>query len=135
MLVVMAAVAKVTTRSSAQRAVGRGARQRPEHHDVRGEHQQQAPDHGPLAQPGGLPVELEELLAPRPEALDGPARQPEEPQLLGRGRLDRQAVGVVGVALGLADFLGVAVAPDAALAQQPVRGQPAPASSSGAHHA
>ena len=126
-------------RQSAAR--GRGG-QRPEDHEIGGDHQQQAPGHGPLAQPGRLPLELEELLSPGAEAIDDPARQPEEPQLLGRVRLDRQAVGVFGMALGPADFLGVPVAPHAALAQQPVRGQPGagqhdrrPPRIAGEHHA
>ena len=68
-----------------QRAVGRRARHRPEHHDVGGQHDQQAPDHGPLAQAGGLPAQLEEPAAPRAESLHGPAREPEQPELLGGG--------------------------------------------------
>ena len=48
----------------------------------------------------------------------------EQPQLLAGRRIDRQAIGVVGVALRAAHLVGVAIAPDAALAQQPVRGQP-----------
>ena len=123
-LVVMAAVAKVTSAIERQGPAGGRGGQRPEHHEIGGDHQQQAPGHGPLAQAGRPPLELEELLTPRAEAIHDPARQPEEPQLLGRVRLDRQAVGVFGVALGPADFLGVPVAPHAALAQQPVRGQP-----------
>ena len=109
-----------------QRAVGRGARQRPEHHDVRGKHQHQAPDHRPLAEaawPASCSSNSRRRRARKRSTVQ--SRKPEEPELLGRGWLDRQAVGVVGVALGLADFLGIAVAPDAALAQQPVRGQPA----------
>ena len=48
----------------------------------------------------------------------------EQPQFLARGRIDRQPVGVVGIALRGAHLLGVAIAPDRALAQQPVRRQP-----------
>ena len=69
------------------------------------------------------------------EAVDHPAGQAEQPQLLGRRRVDGQPVGVVGVALGRPHLVGVAVAPDRALAQQPVGGQPAPPSTSGAHQA
>src|SRR5208337_5442065 len=93
-------------------------------HDVRGKHQQKAPDDGALAQAGGLPAQLEQTPAPRAKALHGPSREPEEPELLGRGWFDRKAVGVVGVALRLADFLGIAVAPHDAFAQEPVRAQP-----------
>ena len=80
-----------------------------------------------LAQAGGLPAELEQTAAPRAKAVHGPFREPEEPQLLGRVWFDGKAVGVVGMPLCLANFLGIAVAPDAAFAQEPVRGQPAAA--------
>ena len=40
------------------------------------------------------------------------------------GEIHGEAVGIVGVALRAADFVGVAIAPDAALAKQPVRRQP-----------
>ena len=70
----------------------------------------------PPAQAGGPPLELEELLSTGAEAIHDPAREPEEPELLRRVGLDRQAIRVLGVALGLADLLGVAFAPDAALA-------------------
>ena len=52
-----------------------------------------------------------------------PARPNSRSSLRGR-RIDREPVGVVGVALRAAHLLGVAVAPDRALAQQPVRRQP-----------
>ena len=124
MLVVMAAVAKVTARSSGSVAAARRGGQRPEHHEVGGDHQQQAP-RPRAARAGGSPATgARRAAAPCAEAVHDPVREPEEPQLLGRVRLDRQAVGVFGVALGPADFLGVPVAPHAALAQQPVRGQP-----------
>ncbi len=58
------------------------------------------------------------------EAIDRPADQTEQPQLLAGGRIDREPIRVVGVALRAAHFVGVAVAPDPALAQQPVRRQP-----------
>jgi hypothetical protein len=58
------------------------------------------------------------------EAIDRPAGQPEEPQLLCRRRIDGEPVGVVGVALRGAHLVGVAVAPDRALTQQPVRREP-----------
>ena len=59
-----------------------------------------------------------------PKALDGPVGEAEQPQLLGRRRVHRQPVRVVGVALGLAHRVGLAVLPDGALAQEPVRGEP-----------
>ena len=52
-----------------------------------------------------------------------PAR-PKRRSSLARRRVDGQPVGVVGVALGGPHLVGVAVLPDAALPQQPVRGQP-----------
>ena len=55
---------------------------------------------------------------------DHPAGEAEQTQFLARGRIDGQPVRIVGIPLGAADFLGVAVAPDGALAQQPMRGEP-----------
>ena len=86
-----------------------------------------APDQGPLPQPGGPVLELVQPPPVGGEALDRPVGQAEQPQLLGRRRVDGQPVGVVGVALGRPDLLGGPVAPDRALAQQPVGGQPGPA--------
>ena len=97
---------------------------RPEHHDVRGDHEQHAPDDRTLAQPRGCVLKLVQAGAPGDEAVDRPAGEAEQPQLLAGGRVHRQPVGVVGVALRAAHLLGVAVAPDRALAQQPVRRQP-----------
>jgi hypothetical protein len=51
-------------------------------------------------------------------------RRAEQAQLLARRWIDGEPVGVVGVPLRSADFGILAVAPDAALAQQPMRGQP-----------
>ena len=124
MLVLTAALAKVTSRPSARLPSAAAAPSDQNTTTLAREHQQQAPDHRPLAQPRGLPAQLEQAPAARAEALDDPAGQPEEPQLLGGRRVDREPVGVVRVALRLAHFLGVAVAPDGALAQQPVRGEP-----------
>ncbi len=53
-----------------------------------------------------------------------PAR-PNRRSSLAAGRIDGEAIGVVGVALRAAHLVGVAVAPDGALAQQPVGRQPA----------
>ena len=60
------------------------------------------------------------------EAIQCPARQAEQPHLLRRWRIHRQPVGVVRVALRFAHHVRVAVLPHAALAQQPVGGQPGP---------
>ena len=58
------------------------------------------------------------------ETFDRPAGEAEQPQFLARGRVHRQAISVVGIPLRVAHFFGVAIAPDRALAQQPVRRQP-----------
>jgi hypothetical protein len=99
-------------------------RDRHEHRHARPADEQQAPRERPLAQACRAVDPLEEQRAPLDEACQHPVRDAEEPQLLGRGRVDREAIGVVGVALRLAHLLGVAVEPDGALAQQPVRRQP-----------
>ena len=105
-------------------AGGGGARQQPEHQDVRGDDEEHAPDDRTLAQSRGRVLKLVQARAPGDETVDRPAGEAEQPQLLARGRIHRQPVGVVGVALRAAHLLGVAVAPDRALAQQPVRRQP-----------
>ena len=71
-------------------------------------------------------LQLVQARPPADEALHHPVDQAEEAQLLGRGRIDGEPVGVLGVALRLAHLLGVAVAPDRALAQEPVGGEPRP---------
>ena len=52
-----------------------------------------------------------------------PAR-PNKPQFLAGGRVHGQAVGVVGIPLRAAHFLGVAIVPNRAFAQHPMRRQP-----------
>ena len=79
----------------------------------------------PLAQPRRLVLQLVQPRAPGDEPIDRPAGQAEQPQLLAGRRIDRQPIRIVGVALRAADLVGVAVVPDRALAQQPVRRQPA----------
>ena len=97
-----------------------------EHHQVGCDDEEQAPHDGAFAQAGGAVLQLEEPAAPLDEAVDGPAGQAEQAQLLGRWRVDSQAVGVVGVALRVADLVGVAVPPHRALPQQPVGCRPCP---------
>jgi hypothetical protein len=63
--------------------------------------------------------------APADEAFDRPVDETEEPQLLARGRIDGQAIQIVGIALGAADGVSVTVKPDRALAQKVVGRQPA----------
>ena len=101
-----------------------GVRERPEDQDVGGHDQQHAPQQRLLAQARRRVLEIVQSRAAGDEAIDRPAGQAEQPQLLAGGRIDRDAVGVVGVALRRAHFIGVAIPPDAALAQQPVRRQP-----------
>ena len=50
--------------------------------------------------------------------------QAEQPQLLAGRRVDGEPVGIVGDALRAAHLVGVAIEPDRALAQQPMRRQP-----------
>ena len=69
------------------------------------------------------------------EPVDRPPGQPEQPQLLGRLRVDGEPVRVVGVPLGRADLGGVAVLPDPALPQQPVGRPPGQHQHDGAHQA
>ena len=97
---------------------------RPEDHEVRDDNDQHAPNHGLLPQPRGLVLELEEAGAAYEKTIEGPVGQAEKTHLLGGRRIDRQAVDVVRLSLSLANLVGVAVPPDTALAQQPVRGQP-----------
>ena len=58
------------------------------------------------------------------ESLDGPVGKSEQAQFLRRRRIDRESIRVVGMALRLAHLVGVAIAPDRAFAQQPMRGEP-----------
>ena len=78
----------------------------------------------PLAQPRRRVLQLVQPRAAGDEAVDRPADQTEQPQLLAGRRIDGEPIGVVGVALRAAHLVGVAVAPDGALAQQPVRREP-----------
>ena len=103
---------------------GRGVGERPEHDDVGADHEQQAPQHRFFAQARGLVLQLVQERAAIDEAVDDPAGEAEQAKLLRGGRIDGEPVGVFGVALRGPHLLGVAVAPDPALAQQPVRRQP-----------
>ena len=124
MLVLTAAVANVTSRPSARRPSAAALPSDQNTTTLAASTKQQAPEHRALAQPRRLPEKIGEVMAARPEAFDDPVGQSKQPQLLGGRRIDREPVGIVGMALGVANFFGVAVAPDGALAQQPVRGEP-----------
>ncbi len=100
------------------------ARDRPEDEDVGGQHEDESPAHRPLAEPGGVVLQLMEVEPVVGEPVEQPRSQPEETDLLGRGRLGGQVVGVRRVATGCLHGVGVPVAPHAALAQQPVGGPP-----------
>ena len=78
----------------------------------------------PLAQPGRLVLQVVEVAALAGEPVDDPVGQPEQADLLGRRRVDGQAVRVLGVPLGPLHLGRAAVLPDGALAQQPVGGRP-----------
>ena len=71
--------------------------------------------HPEITQPGGGVLQLMQAGAAGDEAVDSPAGQAEEPQLLGGGRVHGQPVDVVGVPLRRPDLRGVAVLPDGAL--------------------
>ena len=78
----------------------RGVRgERPEDDDVRGEDYQQTPRDRLLAQPRRFVLQGVQPRPPRDEAIEDPVGEPEEPQLLGRRRVDGEPVGVLGVAL------------------------------------
>ncbi len=104
--------------------MGRGTRQQPEHQHIGRGHQQQAPEDRTLTHAGGGVLQFVQAGAPGDEAVDGPAGEAEEAQLLAGRGIDRQAVGVVGVALRGAHLLGLAVVPDGAIAQQPMGREP-----------
>ena len=77
--------------------------ERPEHHDVRAEHDEQTPQHRLLAQARRLVLQRVQARPALDEAIDRPADEAEEAQLLGWRRIDGQPVGVLGVALSAAD--------------------------------
>ena len=111
-------------RSQVEAAVGGLGAERPERGDVGHRHDEQAHGDRPLAQPRRLVLQVVEPAPVGAEAVDDPVGEPEQPDLLGRRGVDGQAVRVLGVALGVLDLWRVAVAPDGALAQQPVGGRP-----------
>jgi hypothetical protein len=74
--------------------------------------------------PRRLVLQTMERRTPRDEPLDRPSREAEQAQLLARRRIDREPVRVIGVALRRAHLGRVAIEPDTALAQQPVRRHP-----------
>ena len=102
----------------------RVAGQRPEHNQVGGQHQQQAPQHRLLAQSRRFPSEIEQPPSPRGETLDRPCRESEQPQFLRGRRIDCQPISIIGVALRLANLICIAIAPDSAFSQQPMRREP-----------
>ena len=105
-------------------AVDRGRRQHPERHNVRGGNDDHAQQHRPLAHLRRLVLQLVQEGATSDEAVDGPPGQAERPQLLGGRRVDRESVRVVGIALCRPHLVGVPIAPDRALLEQPVGRQP-----------
>ena len=95
----IAACAKTTTSPSEMRPAIAADASDQNTSDVGAEHEQQAPEHRLLAQPRRLVLQRVQPRAPGDEALDRPAGEAEQPQLLRRRRIDGEAVGVVGVAL------------------------------------
>ena len=110
--------------ADADAPVERGVADRPEHQRVRRHHDQQAPDQRALAQSRRLPLQVAQPPGPVAEATHHPVAEHEDAHLLGGGSVDREAVGVVGVALGELHRRGLAVPPHAALTQQPVGAPP-----------
>src|SRR5437762_10644858 len=64
-----------------------GVRKRPKHDDVGADDEKQTPQHRPLAQSGGLVLQLVEARATGDEALYCPPDQTEQPELLARRRV------------------------------------------------
>ena len=60
----------------------------------------------------------------RDEPFDGPPGESEQAQLLARRRIDGEPIRILGVALRGANLGRVAIEPDGAFAQQPMRGEP-----------
>ena len=110
--------------SQGDAAVGNVARQQPEDDHVGRDHQEQAPNHRALSHTGSGILQLVQSGAPGDKAINRPGGEAEQPQLLARRRIDGQPVGVVGIPLRSAHFRILAVAPNAALPQQPMSGQP-----------
>ena len=65
-----------------------------------------------------------QLKPPSLEPLDRPIGKSEQAQFLGGRWIHRQSVSIVGMAFGLAHFFGIAIFPDRAFLQEPVRRQP-----------
>jgi hypothetical protein len=108
-----------------QVTVDRSPGDQPEHEQVHRRDDREAAGHRLFAEPRGLELQVVQGRARRHEPVDHPSRQAEQPELLARRRVDGEAVRVLGVSLGAADVVGVAIAPHAALAEQPVGGTPA----------
>src|SRR5215831_15796038 len=98
--------------------------QRPEHRDIRADYQKQAPDQRPLAQSCGSVLQVVQASPSRNETLHCPADESKQPQFLARGRIHGKPISVVGITLRTAHLFGVAVAPDSAFTQKPMRGRP-----------
>ena len=96
----------------------------PQDQAVGREHDHQTGDNRSFPHPGRLILQPVQAPPAGDEALEHPVGQAEDPHFLGRRRVHGEPVGVLGVALRLPDLLGVAVLPDRALPQQPVRREP-----------
>ena len=101
-----------------------GKGQRPEDSHVGAGDQEHAPEDRTLAQTRGCILKFVQASAPGDETVERPAGKAEQTQFLAGRRIYRQPVRIVGVTLRAAHFFGIAVAPDRALAQKPMRGQP-----------
>jgi hypothetical protein len=75
-----------------------------------------APEERSLTQARGGVLEVVQPGASGDEPVDRPASETEQTQLLTGRRIHRQPIGVIGIPLRSAHFLGVSVAPDRAFA-------------------
>src|SRR6516162_1944772 len=98
--------------------------QRPKNRDIRADYQKQAPDQWPLAQSCGSVLKLVQTSPSRNETLHCPGGESKQPQFLARGWIHGKPISVVGITLRATHLFGVAVAPDSAFTQKPMRGRP-----------
>ena len=132
--IALATTANVTSRSKG-RAPVLACQPRPcEDSRVADQDQDQAPGDRLLPQPGGPILQLEQQPAALHEAIDNPARQAEESDLLRRLRIHREPVRVLGITLCGTHRRGVAILPNPLSRSQWVEPQ-AITKTTGAHHA
>ena len=92
--------------------------------DIRRQHDEKTPNHRPLAETRRLVLQVVQPLSAIEEAIEHPVGEAEQTKLFAGRRIHGEPECILGVALRGADDVGVAIAPDRALAQQPVRNDP-----------